>query len=532
MTLDQYLESIRDKQVAVIGAGVSNMPLVSLLREAGIAVTVHDKKTAEALGEQYDKLTALGAQTVLGEHYLDELTEDIVFRTPGLHPGHPSLEAVRARGGIVTSEMELFFQVCPCKIIGITGSDGKTTTTTLTYEFLKHAGHTCHLGGNIGKPLLPEVRTMQPDDLAIVELSSFQLMGMQFSPSIAAITNLTPNHLDYHKDFDEYVQAKTSIFTHQKPGDRQLMGMQFSPSIAAITNLTPNHLDYHKDFDEYVQAKTSIFTHQKPGDRLVLNSDDRVTRTLDIGPGHNVMTCSKIVKPENGVYLRDGVIYIAENGQDRMLMEASDIRIPGAHNVSNVMMAAAIVQGLCKDSDIVEIAKTFGGVEHRIEFVREFEGVKYYNDSIASSPTRTIAGLNSFDQKLILIAGGYDKHIPYDVLGKPICEFDQKLILIAGGYDKHIPYDVLGKPICEHVKTLLLTGATAPKIRACVEQADCAQKPEIIDVPDLAAAVRAANAVAQPGDVVIMSPASASFDCFKNFMERGDRFKELVNKLV
>lgn len=458
MTLDQYLESIRDKQVAVIGAGVSNMPLVSLLREASITVTVHDKKTAEALGEQYDKLTALGAQTVLGEHYLDKLTEDIVFRTPGLHPGHPSLAAVRARGGIVTSEMELFFQVCPCKIIGITGSDGKTTTTTLTYEFLKHAGHTCHLGGNIGKPLLPEVRTMQPDDLAIVELSSFQLMGMQFSPSIAAITNLTPNHLDYHKDFDEYVQAKTSIFTHQKPGDR-----------------------------------------------LVLNSDDRVTRTLDIGSGHKVMTCSKIVKPENGVYLRDGVIYIAENGQDRMLMKAADIRIPGAHNVSNVMMAAAIVQGLCKDSDIVEVAKTFDGVEHRIEFVREFEGVKYYNDSIASSPTRTIAGLNSFDQKLILI---------------------------AGGYDKHIPYDVLGKPICEHVKTLLLTGATAPKIRACVEQADCVHKPEIIDVPNLAAAVRTANAVAQPGDVVIMSPASASFDCFKNFMERGDRFKELVNKLV
>lgn len=458
MTLDQYLESIRDKRVAVIGAGVSNMPLVSLLREAGISVTVHDKKAADALGEQFDKLTALGVQTVLGEHYLDALDEDIIFRTPGLHPWHPSLQAARARGAVVTSEMELFFQVCPCKIIGITGSDGKTTTTTLTYEFLKHAGHTCHLGGNIGKPLLPEVRTMQADDLAIVELSSFQLMDMKFSPSIAAITNLTPNHLDYHKDFDEYVQAKTSIFTHQKPGDR-----------------------------------------------LVLNGDDRVTRTLDIGPGHKIMTCSKIVKPENGVYLRDGVIYIAENGQDRTLMEAKDIRIPGAHNVSNVMMAAAIVQGLCEDSDIVEVAKTFGGVEHRIEFVREFEGVKYYNDSIASSPTRTIAGLNSFDQKLILI---------------------------AGGYDKHIPYDVLGKPICEHVKTLLLTGATAPKIRACVEQADCAEKPEIIDVPDLAAAVRAANAVAHPGDIVIMSPASASFDCFKNFMERGDLFKALVNKLV
>lgn len=456
--LDQYLQEIHDKRVAVIGAGVSNMPLVTLLRQAGLSVTVHDKKTADGLGAQYAQLTALGARTVLGDGYLDSLDEDIVFRTPGLHPEHPALQAVRARGGEVTSEMELFFRVCPCKIIGITGSDGKTTTTTLVYEFLKHAGHTCHLGGNIGKPLLPEVRRMRPDDLAVVELSSFQLMGMRYSPSIAAITNLTPNHLDYHKNFAEYVQAKTSIYTHQVTGER-----------------------------------------------LVLNGDDPVTRTLDIGPGHQILTCSKIVKPENGVYLRDGVIYIAEQGKERALMDAKDIRIPGAHNVYNVMMAAAIVQGLCQDDDIVEVAKTFGGVEHRIEFVREFEGVKYYNDSIASSPTRTIAGLESFDQKLILI---------------------------AGGYDKHIPYDVLGVPICRHVKTLLLTGATAPKIRACVEQADCPEKPEIIDVPDLAAAVRCANAVAQPGDIVIMSPASASFDCFKNFMERGNLFKELVHKLV
>lgn len=456
--LEQYLQQIREKRIAVIGAGVSNMPLIALLRKAGLSVTVHDRKTAEALGEQYDKLQQLGVSLVLGEQYLDALDEDIIFRTPGLHPNHPALTAVRARGGEVTSEMELFFRVCPCKIIGITGSDGKTTTTTLTYEFLKHAGYTCHLGGNIGKPLLPEVDTMQPDDLAIVELSSFQLMEMQYSPYIAAITNLTPNHLDYHKDFDEYVQAKTSIYTHQKEGER-----------------------------------------------LVLNVDDPVTRTLEIGRGHDIRTCSKVVKPENGVYLREGVIYVADNGQDRVLMNAEDIRIPGAHNVSNVMMAAAIVQGLCKDEDIVQVAKTFGGVEHRIEFVRELDGVRYYNDSIASSPTRTIAGLNSFAQKLILI---------------------------AGGYDKHIPYDVLGEPICQHVKTLLLTGATAPKIRACVEQAAGSEKPEIIDVPDLAAAVRTANAIAQPGDVVILSPASASFDCFRNFMERGERFKELVHGLT
>lgn len=455
--LQKYLEGIRGKRIAVIGAGVSNTPLIALLREAGLPVTVHDKKEADALGERYTELAALGVSFSLGQDYLDYLTEDIVFRTPGLHPAHPALTEVRARGGVVTSEMELFFAVCPCPIIGITGSDGKTTTTTLACEFLKHAGYTCHLGGNIGKPLLPEVKTIRPDDLAIVELSSFQLMGMQFSPSVAAITNLTPNHLDYHKDFAEYVQAKTAIYTHQKPGDR-----------------------------------------------LVVNLDDPVTQELTLNPESVIWGCTKQGVPENGVYLKDGVICIAENGVSRELMPADRIRIPGAHNISNVMMAAAIVQGRCKDSDIIEVAETFGGVEHRIEFVREFEGVRYYNDSIASSPTRTIAGLNSFRQKLILI---------------------------AGGYDKHIPYDVLGEPICEHVGKLILTGDTAVKIRACVEQAPCAEKPEIIDVPNLAAAVRAAYSVAREGDVVIMSPASASFDCFQNFMERGDTFKKLVNEL-
>ena len=455
--LQKYLEGIRGKRIAVIGAGVSNTPLIALLREAGLPVTVHDKKEADALGERYTELAALGVSFSLGQDYLDYLTEDIVFRTPGLHPAHPALTEVRARGGVVTSEMELFFAVCPCPIIGITGSDGKTTTTTLVCEFLKHAGYTCHLGGNIGKPLLPEVKTIRPDDLAIVELSSFQLMGMQFSPSVAAITNLTPNHLDYHKDFAEYVQAKTAIYTHQKPGDR-----------------------------------------------LVVNLDDPVTQELTLNPESVIWGCTKQGVPENGVYLKDGVICIVEDGVSRELMPADRIRIPGAHNISNVMMAAAIVQGRCKDSDIIEVAETFGGVEHRIEFVREFEGVRYYNDSIASSPTRTIAGLNSFRQKLILI---------------------------AGGYDEHIPYDVLGEPICKHVGKLILTGDTAVKIRACVEQAPCAEKPEIIDVPNLAAAVRAAYSVARKGDVVIMSPASASFDCFQNFMERGDTFKKLVNEL-
>ena len=450
--LEQYLGSLLDKRVGVIGAGVSNMPLIRMLRAAGVRVTVHDKKEPTELGDGYATLATLGVDFVLGPHYLDALDEDVIFRTPGVHPRF--LEKARENGSEITSEMELFFAVCPCPIIGITGSDGKTTTTTLVSEILKHAGYTVYLGGNIGAPLLPRVNEMQEGDLAVVELSSFQLMGMKHSPHVAAITNLTPNHLDYHKDFDEYVQAKTAIYRNQQEGGR-----------------------------------------------LVLNLDDEVTRSLHASG--NLFCTSKTQELANGVFLKDDIIYIAEGGARRELMPAADIRIPGAHNVYNMMMAAAVVQGYASDDDIRAVATTFGGVEHRIEFVRELDGVKYYNDSIASSPTRTIAGLESFQQKVILI---------------------------AGGYDKHIPYDVLGKPICDHVKSLILTGATAPKIRDCVLAVDGAHPP-VIEVEDLETAVREAHAQAQPGDIVIMSPASASFDRFKNFMERGKLFKSLVNNL-
>ena len=451
---ETYLDGLRGKRVAVIGAGVSNMPLIERLRAAGLSVTVHDKKTASALESQYDALTGLGAELVLGEHYLDDLPEDVIFRTPGVHPKHPALCAARERGSLVTSEMELFFELCPCPIIGITGSDGKTTTTTLVYEILNRAGHTVHLGGNIGRPLLPEVEQITPEHLAVVELSSFQLMDMRRSPAVAAITNLTPNHLDYHGTFEEYVGAKTSIFRFQREGGR-----------------------------------------------LVLNWDDPVTHGLVLPHPESVCWTSKTTAPQNGVYLRaDGMLCIAEGGKARELLPQEEIRIPGAHNVYNLMMAAALVQGYASDDDIRAVAREFGGVEHRIEFVREKDGVRYYNDSIASSPTRTTAGLESFQEKLSLIAGGYDKHLDYTAL--------------AG-------------PVCAHVKTLVLTGATAPKIRAAVERA-AGEKPAMIDAADFADAVRQAARAAQPGDVVILSPASASFDCFKNFMERGDRFKELV----
>lgn len=450
--LDQYFGSLSDKKVGVIGAGVSNMPLISMLRAAGISVTIHDKKTPEELGDQYATLATLGADFALGEDYLDNLSEDVIFRTPGVHPHF--LEKAKENGSVITSEMELFFAVCPCKIIGITGSDGKTTTTTLVCEMLRKAGHTVHLGGNIGRPLLPGVNEMSSEDFAVVELSSFQLMGMKQSPHIAAITNLTPNHLDYHEDFEEYVAAKTAIYSYQSDADR-----------------------------------------------LVLNLDDKVTQSLHASG--NLFCISKEKELANGVFLKDNIIYIAEGGARHELMNASEILIPGAHNVYNVMMAAAIVQGYASDEDVLAVAKGFGGVEHRIEFVKEVGGVRYYNDSIASSPTRTIAGLKSFSQKVILI---------------------------AGGYDKQIPYDVLGEPICENVKHLILTGATAPKIKEAVQQTEMEQ-PIITETESLELAVKKAYEIAKEGDVVIMSPASASFDRFKNFMERGDLFKTLVHLL-
>ena len=446
--LTEKLATFKDKKIAVLGLGVSNRPLVRLLLEAGCTVTGCDRTPREKLEQEVLELESLGCTLSVGDGYLDTVEADLLFRTPGMHPGHPAIEALRKRGAEVTSEMEVFFEVCPCDIIAVTGSDGKTTTTTLVSEMLKAAGRKVWLGGNIGTPLLPLVDQMQESDLAVVELSSFQLMDMRRSPGRALITNLSPNHLDVHRDMEEYVEAKKNIYRFQKED-----GL------------------------------------------LIVNADNAITAPLR-GPGET-RTFSR--QGRGHVELREGVIF---RGEDAVL-PVSDILLPGVHNVENYMAAIALVEGLVSDEAIRQVAKNFGGVEHRIELVRVKDGVRYYNDSIASSPSRTIAGLRSFPEKVILI---------------------------AGGYDKHIPYDVLGPEICDHVKKLFLCGATGPKIRAAVES--CAgEKPEMVDCVDLEAATRAAAAAAKSGDVVIMSPASASFDAFKNFMVRGEFFKKIVKEL-
>ncbi len=453
MTLfDEYFTSLRSKRIAVLGLGVSNRPLVKLLLEYGCRVTGCDRTPREKMDEEVLALESQGVKLCLGENYLDDVQADIVFRTPGMHPANPALEALRSRGAKVTSEMEVFFELCPCPIIAVTGSDGKTTTTTLISEMLKAQGYTVWLGGNIGTPLLPLQRQMKESDFAVVELSSFQLMDMTRSPQVAVVTNLAPNHLDVHKDMDEYIQAKVNLFRFQKESDL-----------------------------------------------LVLNADNAIT---DDFTGNGITQKFSRQGRDCACRVENGIIY----RNDEAVLDTKDILIPGVHNIENYMAAILAVQGLVSDETVRQVARNFGGVEHRIELVRIKDGVRYYNDSIASSPTRTIAGLRSFREKVMLI---------------------------AGGYDKHIPYDVLGPEICGHAKALYLNGATAGLIRQAVENAEN-YNPEalkIYDCGDFETAVRAAARDAKDGDVVLMSPASAAFDQFKNFMVRGAFFKKLVKEL-
>ena len=448
---ERYFSSLVHQNILVLGLGVSNRPLVRLLLSYGCKVTGCDRTSRAKLDAEVLELEQLGCVLRVGENYLEDLQADLVFRTPGMHPANPALEQLRAAGAKITSEMEVFFEVCPCKLIGVTGSDGKTTTTTLISEMLKAAGKTVWLGGNIGTPLLPLCPQMKAEDCAVVELSSFQLMDMERSPQIAVVTNLAPNHLDVHKDMAEYVQAKTNLFNFQSGEDK-----------------------------------------------LILNADNAITSGFS---GNGI---TRFFSRSGAGYVQLEGDWICRNGI--RVVDVNTIAIPGVHNIENYMAAIAAVDGLVEDDTIRQVAASFGGVEHRIELVRIKDGVKFYNDSIASSPTRTIAGLKSFSQKVMLIAGGYDKHIPYDVLG---------------------PY------ICARAKSVYLNGATAGQIRRAVESAPeyVPGMPELIDCADFTDAVYRSAGDAKPGDIVLMSPASAAFDQFKNFMERGAYFKKLIKDL-
>ena len=370
------------------------------------------------------------------------------------------LQAARKQGVVITTEMEVFFDLCPCKIYAVTGSDGKTTTTTLISEFLQASGVTVHKGGNIGRALLPIIEQIQDTDAAVVELSSFQLLSMRQSPDVAVITNIAPNHLDVHGTMEEYIQAKTNLIAHQNA---------FS--------------------------------------KTILNADNALTWNLAPMVRGMLVAFTRKTVPAYGAFLREDGMLCYQNGDTcTPVVAASDIRIPGIHNVENYLAAISAVWGEVSTDVIVQVAKTFGGVEHRIEFVRERKGVKWYNDSIATSPTRVLAGLNSFQTKLTVIMGGYDKKIPFE----PMAE-----------------------TVCDKVKTVILMGVTAPKIEAAIRGAKNYQEghPQLLHVETMEEAVQTADQITKPGDIVTLSPACASFDKYPNFEERGLHYKRLVKEL-
>lgn len=460
MTLKEYLASLVGKRIAVVGAGLSNRPLIALLAEAGVDTTVYDKAQPAELGEFYDQYSAKGVRFHLGEHYLDGLGGDVIFRTPSFLPTQPALREAVAEGARITSEMEVFMELCPCPIVAVTGSDGKTTTTTLISELLKTAGRKVWLGGNIGHPLLAQVDQMEPTHVAVLELSSFQLHTMRCSPDVAVITNIAPNHLDIHRDYQDYIDAKKQIFLHQRQNAR-----------------------------------------------LVLNRDNAVTAACAAEANSFLCWFSRRECVSPGVWLRpDGMICCRFDGVEREIFPAAAMKIPGMHNVENMMAAIAAVWGMVPPEAMEQVARSFPGVPHRLETVRVLRGVTYINDSIASSPDRTCAGLACFHEKVILV---------------------------AGGKDKGVPFDSLGPAVCEHVKRLYLTGLTAEKIKTAVESAPAYRPglPEIILIDDFDTAVKAAAAGAEPGDTVLLSPASTSFDRFKNFAERGDRFRRIIEEM-
>ncbi len=453
LTFDEYFQSLRSERVAVVGTGVSNMPLIRLLVSYGCGVTACDMRTRPQLGSAARELEDMGVKLRLGADYLEDMHFDVVFRTPGLHPN--ALEGAKKNGAVITSEMEAFFALCPCRTIAVTGSDGKTTTTTLISELLKKQGYTVHLGGNIGKPLLAEVPEMKKIDIAVLELSSFQLHGMDCRPDTAVVTNVFPNHLDVHPSYEDYIWAKKSIFSRQGADCR-----------------------------------------------LVLNRDNEITRSFEREAKADILWFSRMEAVESGYSCTDGVI---RRGGVR-IMDADEIRLPGAHNIENMMAAFAAVDGLVSAENCRAVARSFAGVAHRLELVRTLRGVRYYNDSIASSPTRTAAGLRSFKEKTILIAGGHDKNIPFDGLAR----------------------EITGR-----VKALFLTGETAEKIRDAVLEAEreAGYGPPVYVLEGFEETVLAASNYAQEGDAVLLSPACSSFDRFKNFVERGDTFRKIVEGL-
>lgn len=461
---EKFKNNIKGKKIAVLGLGISNIPAIIYLNRLGAIIYAHDK--IEKLEEKHESIRKLdNIRFYLGDENLNDLNKvDYILRSPGIKPFLPEIEDAVKKGVKLTSEIELLVEYAPCKIIGITGSAGKTTTTTLITDILKDAGYNVWTGGNIGTPLFTKLDEIKKEDIIVLELSSFQLMTMKKSPNISVITNIYEDHLDYHRDFEEYVTAKTNIFTHQKEGD------------ICILN---NDSEFTKDFEKII---------------------------LDNNLKNEVIYFSENKLEKNGTYIKDKNIYYNEEGKITHIIDTSKLKLKGNKNYLNVCTAICAVKPFVKISDIINSLEKFNGVEHRIEYVVTQNGVEYYNDSISTTPGKAMAALTAFDKKVILIAGGYDKNLDYSSIG---------------------PY------IINACKEVILLGDTSEKIYRSIINSKNYNKEEINiqKVNSLEEAVNVASKKAHNGDIVIMSPASASFDMFKSYKQRGNIFKELVNKL-
>ena len=479
--LEEFNQKLKSSKIAIIGLGVSNIPLIKYLKNLNANVVAFDKRDIEKIDNNIIKyLRENNIVGNFGEKYLENLKGfDIIFRSPSCRPDTQELLEEKKRGAIITSEIEMVVKLCPGKVIGITGSDGKTTTTSLIYEILKKANYNCYLGGNIGTPLFDKLPDMKKEDIIVLELSSFQLMDMEVSPNISVITNITPNHLDIHKSYEEYIDSKKNIFKFQTENDI-----------------------------------------------LVLNYNDEIVKNFEKEAKGKVVFFSKESKLENGVMLNDDIIKYAENGIRRQLLNVKDVKLRGRHNYENICTAIAATYTLADFDIIVEAVKEFKGVEHRIEFIKNINGVKWYNDSIGSSPTRTIAGLRAFDEDVVLIAGGYDKHLDYTPLAKPILEKVSTLILL-GQTAKKIENSV--KNEVEKLNGEIYEENNHQILKYNIDNVEKIIKLYMVD--SLEKTVEIAYKEATNKDVVLFSPASASFDMFKNFMERGEKFKKLVNDI-
>lgn len=485
MKNEALLQYIHGRSCEILGLGVSNLPLAKQLHEMGISLTVRDKKSPEELGEDALTLMNHGVRFFWGNDCFDTLSADVIFRSPGIRPDSAGLPTATKRGAELTSEMELFLQLTDATTFAVTGSDGKTTSTTLTGKFLQAEAlrrGNCHayVGGNIGTPLLDRLPLITEKDFAIAELSSFQLMTVKKSPRYSAITNLSPNHLDWHRGMDEYRQAKENIVG--------------ANTVRFVTNAECS--------DTLAIAQETMRQRQQNGTSLpaIYLFSSKRSSFGELFP-------NGATEHDRAVYEKDGWIVLSDGETEEPLLKRALIRVPGQHNLENFMTAIALTAGVVDPTVYSSVADEFTGVEHRLEWIRQLDGVDYYNSSIDSSPSRTAAALSALH--------GRD------------------IVIICGGYDKKIPFEPLAESLCRSVRAVVLTGATGKTIGQVLQAHPDYKEgnPEAVYEADFTSAVLRARSLSRAGGCVLLSPACASFDAFKNFAERGNTFRKIVLSL-